>query len=529
MSDLLDHDTCEPGVTWTTGNVAEAFPGVFTTLGFTFIHEPTDRAVRTMFHRLGVYTSAQVGTRERIEDQFFTAFAGRAATNIDQFRDVAGLIPGTSASAVEQQLFGYVRPETVNHNVYHRYPAIAAKAPYAIATLPRRHDAMFADLRRWRLAQLRVLPDADEPTALRLLADARRRFEDIMELHMVVAFVSSGLADRLAATLARYDLAGLEARLLSGVGSDENEVANDLWLLAHERLPLSEFLDRHGYHGPNEGQLSGICWREDPSPILARLADLRKITEDSPRAPRQRSAEQLRIRREAAAELAARTGRLRGRAITALTNATARFLALREQGKAGYLLAFDVARAAARRAGDHLTARGVLAEPGDVFHLSYQQLTGRPDGDHRDLVAERRARYQERLDLRLPSSWVGVPVPTKVAEHTVPEAGEQQVITGLAASGGVAEGRARVVRDPATTDLDDGDILVCETTDPSWVSLFLVAGGVVTDHGGMLSHGPIVARELGLPCVCGTNDGSRRIRDGQRIRVDGDQGKVEIL
>jgi pyruvate,water dikinase len=86
-----------------------------------------------------------------------------------------------------------------------------------------------------------------------------------------------------------------------------------------------------------------------------------------------------------------------------------------------------------------------------------------------------------------------------------------------------------VVRDPANTELDDGDILVCETTDPGWVSLFLVAGGVVTDFGGLLSHGPIVARELGIPCVCGTEDGSNRIRDGQRIRVDGDRGTVEVL
>lgn len=78
-------------------------------------------------------------------------------------------------------------------------------------------------------------------------------------------------------------------------------------------------------------------------------------------------------------------------------------------------------------------------------------------------------------------------------------------------------------------ELDDGDILVCETTDPSWVSLFLVAGGVVSDHGGLLSHSPIVARELGIPCVCGTLTGSHRIRDGQLLRLDGDNGTVEVI
>jgi pyruvate,water dikinase len=103
------------------------------------------------------------------------------------------------------------------------------------------------------------------------------------------------------------------------------------------------------------------------------------------------------------------------------------------------------------------------------------------------------------------------------------------VVTGLAASSGMVEGRARVVRDPATAEFDDGDILVCENTDPGWISLFMVAAAVVTDQGGMLSHGPIVARELGLPCVCGTEDGSRRIGDGQQVRVDGDAGTVTVL
>ena len=130
---------------------------------------------------------------------------------------------------------------------------------------------------------------------------------------------------------------------------------------------------------------------------------------------------------------------------------------------------------------------------------------------------------------RLPQAWAGLPELIEIGGDAATDAPEGTTITGVAASGGVVEGRARVVRDPAATELDDGDILVCETTDPSWVSLFLVAGAVVTDFGGLLSHGPIVARELGLPCVCGTEEGSRRIRDGQRIRVDGDRGVVEVL
>jgi pyruvate,water dikinase len=402
---------------------------------------------------------------------------------------------------------------------------------------------MFADLRAWRLASLRRVPELDEAGCLELIADAKYRFGRFMLEHLIVAFVSSGLADRLTELTVKAGLPGLESRLLSGVGSDENEVALDLWELAHERLPLDEFLDRHGYHGPNEGQISGVSWREDPGPVLNRLADYRAIAADDPRAPRNRSAAQARLREEAAAELG-RTSRVVGAQVKLLVKLTARFLALREQGKAGYLLTFDVTKAACRRLGDLLVARGVLADREDVFHLTHGELVsglggamvddattrGLPEGlSVTELVARRRALHEERQDLRLPQAWTGIPVLTKVEAPPAEGSAVGTVVSGLAASSGIVEGRARVVRDPATAEFDDGDVLVCENTDPGWISLFMVAAAVVTDQGGMLSHGPIVARELGLPCVCGTEDGTRRIGDGQTVRVDGDAGTVTVL
>ncbi|MGH9034595.1 MAG: PEP-utilizing enzyme, partial [Acidimicrobiia bacterium] len=92
----------------------------------------------------------------------------------------------------------------------------------------------------------------------------------------------------------------------------------------------------------------------------------------------------------------------------------------------------------------------------------------------------------------------------------------------------VVEGRARVVIDPGDV-LEEGEILVCETTDPSWASLMLVAGGLVIDIGGALSHGAIVARELGVPCVINTRVGTQRLRTGDLLRVDGDAGVVAVL
>lgn len=527
--DPVDHPRCDPDVAWTSGNVAEAFPGVCTPLGFSFMHAPVELALRGAFRDIGVFTDAQVRVPERIEQQFWTVFAGRAAANMDQFRALADLTPGTSASAVEQQLFGYVRPGTVDRNSYRRYPSIAVRAPRVVARLGRTHDAAFAELRRWRSATLPTVAELDRAGCLRVLADAQRRFGAIMRLHFLATFVGNGVADRLTDTVARHATPGLEAKLLAGVGSDENDVAEDLWELAHGRLERAVFLQRHGYHGPNEGQLDSTSWREDPALLDPRLREYRAMGDDSPRAPRHRGARQ-RAERELAERTVAAALPMPGRVgLRLLVRLAGRFLALREQGKAGYLMTFDVARAAARRLGELRSEQAGLDDPADVFFLTYDELAGTPPPGARELVSVRRARYLQRRRQRLPESWVGVPEPIPLADAPGPAAARGTTMTGVGACSGVVEGRARVVTDPDRTELDEGDVLVCEATDPSWISLFVVAAGVVTDLGGMLSHGAIVAREMGIPCVVGTRTASRAITDGRRVRVDGDRGVVELL
>jgi pyruvate,water dikinase len=102
-------------------------------------------------------------------------------------------------------------------------------------------------------------------------------------------------------------------------------------------------------------------------------------------------------------------------------------------------------------------------------------------------------------------------------------------LAGLAVSAGTVEGRARVVLDPAEADLDADDILVTPFTDPCWAPLFVAIRGLVTEVGGLMTHGAVIAREYGLPAVVGVEGATRLIRDGQRIRVHGTDGYVEIL
>jgi pyruvate,water dikinase len=102
-------------------------------------------------------------------------------------------------------------------------------------------------------------------------------------------------------------------------------------------------------------------------------------------------------------------------------------------------------------------------------------------------------------------------------------------LVGLAVSAGTIEGRARVILDMAEADLESGDILVTTFTDPSWSPLFAGIAGLVTEVGGLMTHGAVIAREYGLPAVVGVDQATRLIRDGQRIRVHGTDGYVEIL
>jgi pyruvate,water dikinase len=183
----------------------------------------------------------------------------------------------------------------------------------------------------------------------------------------------------------------------------------------------------------------------------------------------------------------------------------------------------DGARAAARGLGSHLHDAGLLKDPDDVFFLTFDELTDPAPGPLLDLVAQRRDQYEDHRAVSLPDCWAGDPEPVCPAA-----AGDRSLpLQGFAVSAGVVEGPARVI---ARADdlhlLEPGEILVCPFTDPSWSSGFLLAAGIVIDVGGPLSHGAIVARELGVPCVINTRVGTSVLHTGDLVRLDGAAGTV---
>ncbi len=114
-------------------------------------------------------------------------------------------------------------------------------------------------------------------------------------------------------------------------------------------------------------------------------------------------------------------------------------------------------------------------------------------------------------------------------EGLSPRADSAGVIAGSPVSPGTAEGTARVVRDPRYASLLPGEIMVCPGTDPSWTPLFLIASGLIMETGGMMTHGAVVAREYGIPAVVGVDRATERLRTGQRVRLDGSRGTIEVL
>jgi pyruvate,water dikinase len=194
------------------------------------------------------------------------------------------------------------------------------------------------------------------------------------------------------------------------------------------------------------------------------------------------------------------------------------------------VLGLDRARRHLLAVGGALAARGCLGRPEDVFFLSLPEARDGLGG--RDLhatVAERRASYDHELRRR------HVPR-VLLSDGTEPEAGlpraesdESGALRGRPASPGQVTAKARVVLDPTGARIEPGEILVAPSTDPGWTPLFLTAGGLVMEMGGMMSHGAVVAREYGIPAVVGVPNATERIQSGDLVVVDGAAGAVRIL
>lgn len=198
--------------------------------------------------------------------------------------------------------------------------------------------------------------------------------------------------------------------------------------------------------------------------------------------------------------------------------------------------------------GKALVKAGILEKADDIIFLTYdelRQIAVTPDAfDAKALVQKRRAEREEAFKIH-PPDWVGTVTRWSLYEEPYktlwgfPEKFEKaaakaeevvDIIKGLPASPGVVEGIARYVVSPAGFDqVQKGEILICKMTNPAWVAVFTKIAGLVTDAGGVLAHPAVVSREFGIPAVVGTSNATQKIKTGDRVRVDGNTGVVEII
>lgn len=516
------HGSSEPNRFWTLANTGEVTPGILAALDWS-VWDNFELAVRQAWCDLGIMNKRDVylPTDPNLRQTY--VFYGRHALNVDYVRNFMGSVPGASPNDFERDVCGTVREGMPDEKgSYRRAPAMLRKLPGAY----RRTNSQLQQLHHETLTWWRdnVLHGVGSDDPLADLHTAAQCFRRTMSMHIRVRTFLQGVQGGLVSLAEKAGRPDLALSVFAGFGEvSESALAEDIWALGSGSLDLSTFIERHGYYGPNEGMVWTSSWREDPTPLqaIARSVAARQSSDVAARAQAAAAA-----REDAEHELLAGLSPLRRRLARTLFRQAATQVRNLELGKATYHIALDGCRAAARRVGDDLRGRGVIDDPEDVFFLSIEELA-EPPLRARELIAFRRQRRKEYAAIELPMTFHGVPEPTSTSPIDVDVA----EIEGIGASNGVVEGRARVVSDADTEGLfeEAGDILVCRTTNPSWTPLFTLVDAVVIDIGSTASHGAIVARELGIPCVINTGSGSKVIRSGDRIRVDGTRGLVTII
>ncbi len=447
-----------------------------------------------------------------------------------------------------------------------RLPVEAAKVYFrddstTVSVLTARHDAALEDLRR------RLMSRSGDELFESIEEDLAELMKAVTDPHnMAVVYVGvyalswlnrrmekwldvKGAGDALAQSVANNVTSNLGLALLDVADtvraypavkaalpglSDATFFAELSSVLGGDAVSRSiqRFLHEYGMRCTGEIDITRPRWSEAPSTLVPVILSAIRNLE-----PNARVARIERSRREADAlqkNLVERLGRLRGgRHRTTKTlkmiSRLQHFSGYREYPKFLMMRHYWVLKQALLVEVSGLVEKGVIQRSDDVYYLSFDELREvvRTAHVNHDLIAQRRKDFEGWARLSPPRVITSDgEVLTGAYEDTRVPPG---ALAGIPASAGTVEGRARVVRSLTDADLEEGDILVTTFTDPSWTPVFLSVKGVVTEVGGVMTHGAVVAREYGLPAVVGVDGATRLIRDGQRIRVNGTDGYVELL
>ncbi|RJQ75678.1 phosphoenolpyruvate synthase [Pseudonocardiaceae bacterium YIM PH 21723] len=298
------------------------------------------------------------------------------------------------------------------------------------------------------------------------------------------------------------------------------------------RDAIQAFLDRYGMRCVGEIDITRPRWSERPSTLVPVI--LGNVRNFEPGAGERRFEQGRQEAQRKEQELMERLrtlpdGERKADEVKSRIDRVRTFIGYREYPKYGWMSRNFVYKQALLGEAERLVRRNVLREKEDIFYLTFAELgeVVRTEQVDDRLIRRRKDDFTSYEALTPPRVLTseGEGLTGAYRREDLPAG----ALVGVAVSTGTIEGRARVILDLAQADLEPGDILVTASTDPSWTPLFVAIKGLVTEVGGLMTHGAVVAREYGLPAVVGVEHATSLIRDGQRIRVDGTNGYVEIL
>ncbi|MBB6214247.1 pyruvate,water dikinase [Anaerosolibacter carboniphilus] len=298
------------------------------------------------------------------------------------------------------------------------------------------------------------------------------------------------------------------------------------------RQAFKEFLDKYGMRCPGEIDITKARFEEKPTQLIPMLLNNIRVLESGEHVTRfQKGKQEAKVKEE---EIICRLKNMAGgdkkakkirKSIRLLRN----FIGCREYPKYYIVRRYQVYKKALMKEADRLVNKGVIKNREDIFYLYFDELCQVVKTNELDYSIIKRRRddyvhYEKLTPPRVITSDGFVPT-VGLSSDNMPKG----AISGIPVSSGVVEGRARVVLSVDEAKLEEGDILVTQFTDPSWTPLFVTIKGLVTEVGGFTTHGAVITREYGLPGVVGVENATKLIKDGQRIRVNGTEGYVEIL
>lgn len=550
---------------YTSANISEVLPGVLTP--FTISGMPAlENGFRLPNLELGLLRLPPAPP----DYLFIGFFYGRAHLNLTTLRSIAEKLPGGSTAEFDRPIPELDRaPERKKPEIrsYLRLPGLLYRVLKLQRDTPRR-------TRHWRSEVVRRIEEErnSDLTALPLeevttrIVEARKEGGEVLGVHIAASQFAVGYFELLRKLTKRWlgDPYGtLAARLVTGLSTIESARPSFvIWDLSRDvkasprlyslfnsfssgeigekleqmneaevrkfREKLENFLRKYGYRSVFEAEVIHPSWEEDPGYIFAMIQNFLQVEPGND--PSEIGKRQKNDREAAVREAEARLSSWQRVIFRVVLKQCHTFIPMREEVKALAMMGVNTVKKVCRLFSQDLVRRGVLKDEQDLYFLTLEEIIPLVVGqdvpsDLFDRIDRRRDEYRRNHEVELPEFFFGRPEPVRRREKEADRS--VKVLKGIPVSPGRVTGKARVILTPREkASLKPGEILVAPVTDAGWTPLFLVAAALVVDIGGLLSHGSIVAREYGIPGVINVREGTRVIRDGDEITVDGNVGEV---